>query len=343
MTTYYADFDLGTGDNDGTSWANAWRTMAYAIAGENGTAPAAGDTVYCRGTDTLAATATNGINGDETNGLVKWIGVNSSGNNDGTRAVLDCATGNFGALTCNGNFNLYENFEFKNSGNSSGRLGTGDDCVYINCSFNNNNALGFNGTTSATRTVLIRCCAYSNGSDGFGTQSGCSFYFCSSYDNSQSGFDLTNATSSNLIGCLSYDNGNCGYENLAQISNLFNCVADGNTVAGILVKSAVPNYIANVIGCRITNQSGAGVEGFDANTEIVLYGWNFFDNNKDHIANSTLAYAVTHGGTATNVQVNEDSGGGGDTLQGYTDDDPEDYNLASTATLRREPITIPTS
>jgi hypothetical protein len=315
--------------------------MADAIAGSNGTAPAAGDTVYCKGTDTLAGTPTNAISGSEASGLVRWIGVNADGNNDGTRTVMDCNGGNFNALTLNAPFNLYENFRFTGSGNASGVAGTGDDCVLINCSLDTNGLYGWNGS-GMSRFTLIRCVAHSNTNDGFYPDAAPRFFFCCSRDNSQSGFDVQFGSYAVLIGCLAYDNANDGIESLFYTTVAFNCVIDSNVDDGITAKSGT-NYICSVIGCRITNQSGAGDIGLFCNSEIALYGWNFFDNNADHLNTEGVSYAVTHNGAATNIQVNEAGAGGGNTNQGYTSttEGSEDYNLRSDATLRRTAITIP--
>lgn len=343
MATYYADFDLGTGDNDGTSWANAWKTMADAIAGNNGTAPAAGDTVYCRGTDTLSATCTNALNGDETTGLIKWIGVNSSGNNDGTRTIIEGgATANYAILTLNGNYNLYENFGFTGSDNNDGVEGSGDYNVFINCASYNNNLYGFylNGITY---TWFFRCVAYSNG-NGFYSASINRFIFCTARDNTTDGFNLTGGGGIVCIGCLSFDNNGDGINNLTQGTLAFNCVANGNGNDGIMIRSVATGLSSCVIGCRITNQSGDAADiGLNANTEICLYGWNYIFNNGDNVADDTLAYAITHNGTATNTIATE--GAAAANIDGYTSitDPNQDFNLASDATLRRTAITIPTS
>ena len=339
MATYYADFDLGTGDNDGTSWANAWRTMADAIAGSNGTAPAAGDTVYCRGTDTLSSSPTNALSGDETNGLIKWIGVNGAGNNDGTRAILDANSNDVAPLTINGNYNLYENFGFTGSGNSSGVAGTGDYNVWINCAFYSNAQNGYG--TYGGYDWFIRCVAYGNGWNGYSIGISSHILFCRARGHTSSGyagFYLHSGAESVMIGCIASGN-NIGFGNVSTCSLLFGCIADGNEDDGFIARSTTI-YNIGVIGCRITNQSGSGDIGLNCNNEIVLYGWNYISNNADTIANDAISYALTYNGAATNT-LSADGASAGDTDEGYTAGSPYDYNLRSDATLRRTAITVP--
>src|SRR6185312_3179166 len=47
MTVWYVDNSLGTGSNNGTSWANAWRTIGAIVWGGSGVV--AGDTLYLSG------------------------------------------------------------------------------------------------------------------------------------------------------------------------------------------------------------------------------------------------------------------------------------------------------
>ena len=331
MTTRYADFDLASGDNDGTSWANAWRTFAEIMSDAT---VVAGDTVLCRGTTTEACV--NTLSGDETNGLIKWIGVDASGNNVGgtTRCIIDAATANQVPLTQTGNYNLYENFAFCNSGNNAGVSGAGDDNVYVNCAIYDNNGAGYYGS-GMSRVFFIRCVSYSNGGNGFSTNGGAVLIFCCSRDSTGDGFTLT--TYDRCIGCIAYDNGDTGFDNVYQ-GLLFNCVSNLNTDDGVRLRSGATSYISAVIGCRITNHSGAGDIGLNANTEICLYGWNYMENNADaNVQNATLAYALTLNGATTNIEDQAN------TNQGYTDDDPEDFNLRTDASLRRNAITIPTS
>lgn len=344
MTTYYCDFDGAGGTEVGTT-ANPWHALADAIAGKNlgGTVPVAGDIIYCRGTDTTAATTTNALNGDETGGLIKWIGCSGTGTtwtNDGTRAIIDGNGGNYSVLTQNGAYNLFENFGFTGSGNTTGVAGTGDQNVYVNCAFYGNGTIGYQGN-GMVRCQLIRCVAYGNTTQGFSPGNYNRLLFCCSHDNGTDGYGDANGLNSNYIGCLGYDNGDKGWETLMQGAMLLNCTSDTNVSDNALIYSGAYNYVTVIIGSRFTN-APATKDGIDMNTEVCIYGWNYFGGNANDITNSTLAYALTYNGAATNTT------GGSDTNHGYTHPfeaghTDEDYNLRSDATLRRTAITIPTS
>ena len=83
MALRYVD-PAAVGANNGTSWADAWTDFQDAV--DNW---AAGDTIYCRGTQILAAQIdVDGADGIATN-PIKIIGMNASGVDDGTYFTLD--------------------------------------------------------------------------------------------------------------------------------------------------------------------------------------------------------------------------------------------------------------
>jgi len=336
MATYYADFDLGTGNNDGTSWADAWQTMADAIAGSNGTAPADNDLVYCRGTDTLGASPALNASSTATTGYTKWIGVNGSGVNDGTRTVLDSNGGNWHALSLGGNYNWIENFAFTNTGTTyDGLWGGGDYNVFVNCAAYSCADRGFGSL--GTNNIYIRCVAYSNGGDGFNCTTTPQCFLCCSHDNTGHGFALS--TTALTYACLAYDNGDDGFNSIGLNGAMLHCVSDGNADDGVVISSGQ----TTVIGCRITNHSGSGDIGLNYGSGSDYdgaYGWNYFENNDgDNVQNATHALVITEDGAATNVEDQSD------TNQGYTSltDGSEDFNLRSDASLRRVAVQIPLS
>jgi len=336
MTLRYVD-PAATGDNDGTEWTHAWADMQDALD-----TAVAGDIVYCRGTQTLTAILYADTNsGNTTNGFIKFIGCNASGNVDGTRFILD---GNDAVVNClspggtnSKNLIWFENIETKNA-TGAGFLRNGvlnQYWVFINCCSNNNGSHGFHAFEQA---FFFRCVAYSNTGSGFFPGNHCRLFFSRARNNTLSGFDLTGIQNVILIGCISDFNIQYGYKDLYAMTVLFNCVANGNGIDGIQTYSiaSAPNPI---IGCRITNHSGAGDKGFDAGGKIGLEGWNYFqDNDGDNIQGGTLCYNIPYDGASSSLEDQAD------TESGYVDeDDPEDYNLAAGASLRRTAISIPTS
>lgn len=338
MTIYYADFDLATGNNDGSTAADAWQTMQRAVDGIDGVQPAAGDIVRCQGTDTLVANLDiDGLSGDTTSGMVRFIGMSdiSAGTIDGTRAVLD---GDSQTYTCTGataDFINFENFEFKQmSGAGLGSASVASDWKFNNCSFNNNSGRGAE-PTNMTNSFFFRCTFYLNGTDGAFRGNDTLFILCSFHDNTDSGYQ-DSVRQIYSIGCLYYDNGNDGWENIYQNSLMLNCVVNDNTDDGILISGI---GVPNIIGCRITNHSGAGDIGLNANNNPVFHGWNYYENNDGaNIQNGSLAIEILDAGATTDAEDQSD------TNQGYTDktDGAEDFNLRSDATSRRTAITIPT-
>ena len=335
MAIYYADFDLGTGLNDGTSAANAWQTMQRAVDGTGGTQPVAGDTVYCKGTDTLAANLDlDGASGGTTTGMVNWIGVSDlTPTNDGTRCTID--GGDTYSTTASATDRWYlENFEFIQMLNHGLITASSPDYWFFNnCSFNNNPDAGII-STQMQHSIFLRCAFYLNGADGVNNGADNLYILCSSHDNTLAGFTGA-ALHKHIIGCLIYDNGGHGIKD-ANSSLIMNNVVNGNTIDGVDISINVNTIIGN----RITNHSGAGDVGLECNSKIVFHGWNYYeDNDGDNIQNATIAAEILLDGASTDAEDQAD------TNEGYTDltDGAEDFSLRDDATSRRTAITIPTS
>jgi len=334
MTVRYVD-PAATGADDGTSWTDAYETSQQAFD-----AVAAGDVVYCRGTETLSSPVDVDTNeGDATSGLIKFIGCNGSGDNDGTRFVMD---GNSAAANCLNisakDFYLMENFEFKNSTSIGVYFSSSSHSwIFNNCCVNNSGSYGLFIGGNGLRNVFIKCVSYNNSNDGFFLGSSDRCFFCSSHDNTQSGFQINQGSNSLLYSCLVYDNGNDGIEEVYYPSTILNCAVNGNADDGISTKTAGVVLIPVIIGNRITNHSGAGDNGLDFYTEIVAHGWNYLEDNDTNYANASLSYEILDNGATTNQEDQAD------TNEGYTSltDGSEDFNLRSDATLRRTAISIP--
>lgn len=358
MATHYCDADLGTGNNDGSDWDNAFKTFQAAVDHCG-----AGDVCYCKGTDTLGATVNIDTNaGTNAGGFIKYIGCNSSGDVDGEhRFVLDANGGSFSVVTFTSTAKMVwmENIEFKNtaSGAYHGVTGASETIgnVFINCCANgcqNGFSLG-----NFSYNTMIQCVAYSNDSIGFSTVTGGSrCIMCASHDNADDGFTGPGI----YIGCISHANTEEGYAGLTATTVIMNCVTDSNGGNGIEIANFTTLYGPLLLANRITNHSGAGDVGLtcaaDGNDEPVIYGWNAFDTNKDHIANETISQPILvdsatlgksgYGTTDSNDYNNEDSGGGGDTNQGYaaavaSNNFATNYVSATDPDLRRIAAVIP--
>jgi len=327
MTTYYVD-PGASGANNGSSWTDAWTTVQSAFD-----TAVAGDIVYCRGAETLSVPIDIDTNsGSAASGHIKFIGCNASGNVDGTRYKLD---GNSVASSClymaAQSFIWIENFELCNA------TGSGFDhtaayyqnCVFINVISHDNGSHGFNlhYGASVSFTLLVRCQAYSNTSDGFyRSYNPVWFLFCESKDNGGYGFYLDNRYQI-LIGCLTHNNTNDGIYAASGLDGglVLHSVIDGNGVQGCDVD--ISYFI--IIGCRITNNSNYGLDMTASNHG--LYGWNVLLNNTNG-ATTGAWVAIPYD---DDTDTNETSG-----TEGYTDRANNDFNLTDLATLRSEAIAL---
>jgi hypothetical protein len=336
MTDYYADFDLGTGNNDGSDWDNAWQTMADALAGTNSSAPAAGDTVYCRGTDTLSSGVeiTSSNSGTEAGGHCKFIGVDASGNNVGgsTRAVLDGNDGAFDIMVFNGcHYFWLENFEIHNTNEASGNDGIRSAAAYSNYArFINvivhNCHTGIDCESGYLRyATFLRCRCYDNASNGWEDPRYCLLAFCRSDNNSSYGFKGYNT---GFIGCIAHDNGADGfylYGALDASFSAFSCVSYNNTDDGYDTLTSSP-----LLCCRSASNGGHGVE-VDSGERTQIFYYYGDDTNEitgyyDEVLNDGSSTITTNGT---------------DTDEGFEDPASDDYNLTSAATYRREAVEIP--
>lgn len=346
-TTYYVD---PAGSN--TSPYDTWAKAATAIQTAINTANTAGDIIYCRGTETTGATIDVDTNsGTNDGGWIKVIGCNASGNVDGTRYVIDANNGNFSVMTFNDASDMYwfENIQVQNTGvgayhGFSGSGAAGDGHVFINCCATDCGGNGWNDFTSQAK--CFRCCSYANTGHGFYR---CShIFFCCSRDNGDSGFEA--GATVVIFGAISHGNTDDGIENLSPACSVLNSVIDGSGDDGVYVVANTNLYATLILGCRITNHSGSGDIGLNANSEPCIVGWTYFENNggagEENVQNDTLYQFIPleGGSTTSNWNEGEDEDGTG-TNQGYTNigSGSEDFNLRSDASLRRTAITIPWS
>lgn len=330
-TTYYSD---SAGSN--TAPYDTWVKAATSIQTVADLA-VAGDIVYARGTQTLAAPIDIDTNpGDVTDGFIKFIGCAAGGSVDGTWFVLngDSAAANCLKETGGIDYIWIENFEFKNATADGFTWSTTypDRWVVINCYSHDNVGSGFQLYRGIGRnSEFIRCLAESNGEDGFEyPYSGQHFFFCEAKLNSQDGWSL--AGGSTFIGCISHNNTWKGIDcDGGDASVIFNCVVDENEDDGIEMDDGI------ILGSRITDNNDGGVDthyGIVVNASMTaLYGWCYLDNpDADGETGGNLLYAIPYNSVA---DTNETSG-----TEGYNDGGADDFNLTDSATLRSTAIAL---
>lgn len=137
-TEKYANFDLATGSNDGTSEANAWQTPAAVIAGV-----AAGNRVNIKrqaSAYNLTSTVTFNVNGSATSPI--WYRAYSSTIGDG--GIWECAynSGGVADLIFSGTNNWVEGIWFKpGAATNLNKLSvSGDSSFVYRCKIENNNS-----------------------------------------------------------------------------------------------------------------------------------------------------------------------------------------------------------
>jgi len=342
MAEYYLDPTLSTGDNDGTTKPNAWRTLQRAVDGTDGTKPVGGDTVLCKAASGAQETLTTAVDISALFGtsadLVKFIAVNSSWVNDWIdRYTLD---GNDASLNClygyiNTDYTSWESFQFTQA--------TGDGVAFsatsgaynnhfINCEFDNCGDSGINGYRNIFG-YYQHCIAHHNVNDGFDTITG-HMLFCVSYLNGQYGFHAPYAVDSIAYGCISYLNTYSGFGSIDASLPLIHCISHNNGRDGL----AIYNDGLLVLGSRFTLNDEATYGGIDCSAERAYLFGNYFQgntssNNIYNILNNDLKCKI--------IGVDTNKYDQGDTDYGYNDSASADFNLIAAATLRDFEITLP--
>jgi hypothetical protein len=318
MTTYYVDPDA-TGANDGSSQGDAWTTIQSAFDSVfNG-----GDICLCKGTETAGGQIDIDANSGAYNtGYIKFIGVNSSWENDGTLYTIDADGGEFHILDANGpDYVWLENIKPTNNNGSYDGLQVNtaycDHWRFINCQFDGCGRYGVY-STYLRYSCWFKSKFLNNGSDGLRNPgSHASYYGCKFIDNTNYGMYLN--TQSVLDSCVFHGNDTGAY--LYGVDYVRNCVFDENSSYGANLALATAPY--PIKGCRFTNHSGAGDVGLyvSGNVRAALLGCYFGNNTTDATADR---YDDLGGNTF----------GGTDTNQGYVTPG-SDWTLRSDATGRR--------
>lgn len=340
MAEYYLDPTLSTGDNDGTTKPNAWRTLQRAVDGTGGTKPVGGDTVLCKCASGVQETLTTAVDitalYGTTSNLVKFIAVNSSWVNDWVdRYTLD---GNDASSLClsagvNTDYTYWESFQLTQALTrgltftaTSGAYGN----EFINCEFDNCGTDGIDGYRNGAG-YYQHCVAHHNGDDGFTTVSG-HMLFCVSYLNGEHGFNAPYASAGLAYGCLAYLNTYSGFKSLSSDLPMVHCVSHNNGRNGVFIY----NDGLLILGSRLTLNDEATYAGLDCSSERAHLFGNYFQGNASNIIN-----ILNNDLLAKIAGVDTNKYDQGDTDYGYNDSSTADFNLISAATLRRTEITLP--
>lgn len=323
--TYYVDPEA-TGDNDGTSWDNAWTALQSAA-----TNAAAGDIVYCRGTETIAAEIDFAASGTY-DAYIKFIGCNAAGANDGTFYEINGGDADINGLDIDGDYIWFENFKIHScdgtaaiDGSSSGV----DHGVYVNVWCHDNAAYGFNSSFQTRYATFVRCRFSNNTSGGMYRPNNCRFFACS-FDNN-TGVGYTENTNNLIIhSCIFRDNTANG-ATLYGTPVVFNCIFEDNGGDGCYASYQTAGTL--FVGCRFTNNDASGKYGLNIaeNYYVGLLGC-YFGNNATDI--NGRYYVLPIDGSTTHVVLN-----GSETDHGYVTAG-SDFNLDATKAANTRSIAV---
>ncbi len=260
MAFVYLDTELGTGLDDGTSWANAWKTFAQYVTWHT-TVQGAGDTAFLRARSDLGnlgslggdlVSNASGTSGNE----VSVIGVKNATVNEGAAIVPT----DFGTLTDRPLFTA-----------------AGFQAIFAN--YHILNSIRFTGS-DAISTI-------GNGANDF-----CLFENLS-VENTGNGRGIFADLIIKVYGCEVFAANNVGIQVDERCQILFNYIHD--CVTGVLSRQAQNTFAFNIIDTMTTDGFlVAGVSGDDQvymnNTiyNVGQYAFNTVDRNRIFVINNAI-------------------------------------------------------
>ena len=254
MTTYYADGDLTTGADDGSSWADAWRTLAQAT----GKPLVPGDIVNYRGT--FEETLTLATAGTEAS-PISWI--NHAAKIDGQSARSYCldlngksynnfltnAPSDFLELTGATSYGMRSNahfFEARNIKSYSNNRGVyivsaSADVALINFEIYNNTLDGLFIAGGSWALFMAMFDIHDNGAAGAWLANNCYpiFFACLLRGNTNQGIHDDSSRQAIILNSVFYDNGDDGIEcENAAYMQVYNSIFKDNGAYGISCASS---------------------------------------------------------------------------------------------------------
>ena len=330
MPTKYYDPSLSTGDDDGSTEANAWRTLQKAAD-----TAVAGDKVLCKYNATPEAVGADvdfDTNSGAQNNPIEFVGVNGSWVEDGTQCTIDGEqTANYVIeATTSAKFLVFRNMRAINAARNGFWMNGSDSVLLYNCTAEGALWHGFAGGSSSTSgCVLINCRSINNLDSGFYRWSRATFIRCAAINNGSSpsyeGAGISCISEIQIVNCVVHNNGVNGVYFPADIQGggvIVNSVIDGNTGNGMEIGS-VPGVV--ISGCRITNNTGWGVNHAGG---TAAYDHNVIVDNLSGTVTSSTGFLFDGGGNITTGAA------------GYVDRDNDNFTTATDAQLRREAVTI---
>ncbi|MCP3683576.1 MAG: hypothetical protein GY861_12885 [bacterium] len=254
----------------------------------------AGEEIWARGTfNEDIDVDTN--SGDTVNGMIFVVGCNAGGTVDGTRAKIDGQSARASCLqNYDQNYIWWENWEFTGATGDGVDLSSGGNYgMWINCVSHTNGTHGWDVTTGADYHIWIRCqtylCDYGWSAPGADSR----WFGCTCYSNTDGMISSAFEDHWVAINCAITDNGDGDpMITMDSFCVIYNCDIDSSSQTTATGWYSRGGGWSLVLANRITNFTGVGGVGLDANSDLMFHGWNLYDNNTDDTDNDTLLTAI---------------------------------------------------